>query len=327
MTNRPDNISIIEHNGMRWINVEHADRAAVEYLKQNFDFHVLDYEDVMTTNHRSKIDKYDEYLFIVLLFPVFNRKKKQIEPAEINFFLGPDYLITVHNNEMPTFIDMFQLCEADDRARNSLMKSSPQFLLYKVLQRLFQYCYPIMDHIDTEIQDLESSIFDHDQTEQQKLLQSILMVRHNIIDMRKIMQPHRTTLARLVKPSVELGDHHNYELNKEYEDYFDDLQDYTQEIWDQLESFKESVDALHETNESLISNRINDVMKTLTVFSVIMLPASVLAGVFGMNARNTPFVGGQLDFWMMVGVTVTSIVLTLFYIRRKHMWWPLVRKR
>ncbi len=312
----PSNIQILEHNNYRWVNIEHPDKAAMDYLKQEFDFHMLDYEDVTSTTHRSKIDKYEKYLFVIMLFPVFNRKNKQIESAEIDFFLGKDYLITIHRGEIPTFLDMFQLCEASDQARDSLMSTTPQFLLYKVMQRLFQYCYPIMDHIDLEIQETEKKIFD---VGGQKLLQEILFVRHNIIDMRKIMQPHRTTLFRLKKPGATLDEHKTFELDHQFEDYFDDLLDYTQEIWNQLETFKESVDALHETNESLISYRINEVMKTLTVFSVIMLPASVIAGIFGMNAKNMPFVGDPMDFWWMAGVTVLAIGGTLIYIRRKYM--------
>lgn len=310
----PENIQCLEHAGQRWLNIEHPDNAALNYLKNEFDFHVLDYEDIASSTHRSKVDKYHNYLFLVMLFPVFNRKTKQVESSEIDFFLGKDYLITIHRGEIPTFIDMFQLCEASDQAKESLMNTSSQFLLYKILQRLLQYCYPLMDHIDLEIEETESKIFS---TGGQKLLQEILFVRHNIIDMRKIMQPHRATISRLKKPSITIAGHETFEHEDKYNDYFDDLLDYTQEIWNQLESFKEAVDALHETNESLISHRINEVMKTLTLFSVILLPAGVVAGMFGMNAKFIPFAGHELGFYMMVTITFSAIILTLTYIRRR----------
>lgn len=312
----PENVQIIEHNKYRWINVQHPDSAAMEYLQKEFNFHELDYEDVLGTTHRSKIDKYPNYIFLILMFPVYNIKTKQIDVSEIDFFLGSDFLVTIHREEIPTFVDMVQLCLASDQACETLMGPSPQFLLYKILQRLLQYCYPIMDAIDLEIEQAENKIFT---IGGKKVLQDILILRHNIIDMRKIMQPHRATLSRLTKPSADLPHHVTYELDKQYEDYFDDVLDYTKEIWNQLQTFKESVDALHETNESLISHRINDVMKTLTMFSVVMLPASVVAGIFGMNARIIPFADHPQGFWSMVGLTFLAITLTLIYIRRRRM--------
>ncbi len=312
----PENVQIIEHNNYRWINIEQPDNAAIEYLQANFAFHALDYEDVVGTTHRSKIDKYPNYIFLILMFPAYNQKTKQVDVSEIDFFLGPDYLITIHRDDIPTFTDLYQLCEASDQACETLMGESPQYLLYKILQRLFQYCYPILDTVDAEIDQIENKIF---ATGGEKLLQDILYMRHSIIDLRKIMQPHEATLTRLIKPTADLPNHITFELEKEYDDYFDDLLDYTKEIWHQLESFKESVDALHETNESLISHRINDVMKTLTMFSVVMLPASVVAGIFGMNARFIPFADHGQGFWAMTALTFLAITLTLIYIRRRRM--------
>ncbi|MBI2416284.1 MAG: magnesium transporter CorA family protein [Candidatus Kerfeldbacteria bacterium] len=304
----PENITIIERGNFRWVNIEEPDRAAMKYLKENFAFHVLDYEDITSTTHRSKIDIYQDYVFIILLVPILNRKTNQMTASEIDFFLGADYLVTIHRGNVPTFIDMFQLCEASDQAREQFMSRSGKFLLYKILQRLLKYCYPLLDEIDAEIEKIETEIFS---SKEQKLLQQILFVRHNIIDMRKIMQPHRATLFRLKKTS--LG------TQEEYEEYFDDLVDYTEEIWNQLESFKESIDALQETNESLISYRINDVIKTLTVFSAVMLPAGVVASIFGMNALNIPFHGVVNDFYIFTGLTFLAMLATLLYIRGKRL--------
>lgn len=316
-TTVPDNVQTLEHNGMRWISIEHIDQDAIGYLKEHFNFHALDYEDITSVTHRSKIDKYQDYLFFVLLLPVYNRKTRQIESAEIDFFLGKDYLITIHRGDIPTFIDMFQLCEASDAAADDLMKGSPQFLLYKILQRMFQYCYPIMDHIDLEINEIEKSIF---QTGERGLVEEILFVRQNIIDMRKIVQPHHAALTRLKRRSNEPDEQSSFQLADDYDDYYDDVLDYAQEIWDQLETFKESVDALHETNQTLISFRINEVMKTLTVFSVIMLPASVVAGLFGVNAKHIPFVGQPQDFYIITAITLSAILAMLLYIRSKKMF-------
>ncbi len=310
----PENVSIVEHQGVRWICIDQPTKEALNYLKREFTFHVLDYEDIITTTHRSKVDKYPGYIFLILLFPLLNRKHNTISGGEIDFFLGKDYLVTIHRGDIPTFVDLF-LAEASDQARASVMANSPQFLLYKILQRLFQHCYPLLDMIDSEIDDIEEKIFGN---EKANLLQEILVVRHLITDMRRIIQPHRQTLIRLQKPITHL-DEPEFELDSKYEEYFDDVRDYTQEIWNQLESFKESIEALHETNQALISYRINDVIKTLTIFSAIMLPAGVVASLFGMNAAFIPFHGQVNDFYIFAGLTLLAMLATLAYIRHKRL--------
>ncbi|EKD89310.1 MAG: hypothetical protein ACD_34C00121G0002 [uncultured bacterium] len=316
--NIPENIAILELNHFRWITIEQPSKEALQYLKTNFNFHVLDYEDIVATTHRSKIDKYPDYVFMIMLFPLLQHKTHTIHSGEIDFFLGKDYLITIHRGDVPTFVDMFQLCEASEQARLTYMANSPQYLLYKILQRLFQYCYPILDQIDSDIDKIESNIFS---TGQQSLLQEILVTRHTIADMRRIIQPHRQTLSRLYRPTTpsEAADDAGFQLDDKYEDYFDDLRDYTQEIWNQLESFKESIEALHETNQSLISYRINEVIRTLTIFSAIMLPAGVVASLFGMNADFIPFAGVKEDFFIFAGFTFLAMLATLLYIRRKRL--------
>lgn len=311
----PENVQILEHGPVKWICIEQPSKAALAWLKHTFSFHVLDYEDIITTTHRSKVDKYSNYIFMILLLPLLQRKQNMIAAGEIDFFLGKNFLVTIHRGDIPTFVDMYQLCEVSDQARTTLMANSPQFLLYKILQRLFQYCYPVLDHIDSQIDRIEEHIFE---SGKENLLHEILLVRHNIADMRRIMQPHRQTLLRLQKPVLSDGEP-DFELDKKYEDYFDNLRDYTQEIWNQLESFRESVEALHETNQSLISYRINDVIKTLTIFSAVMLPAGVVASVFGMNAMFIPFHGQAYDFYIFTGLTFLAMLATLFYIRRKRL--------
>lgn len=311
----PENVQILEYKGVRWIDIEQPTKEALNYLKQTFDFHVLDYEDIISITHRSKADRYPNYVFMILLLPLLQRKENIIISGEIDFFLGKDFLITIHRGDIPTFVDLFQLCEASEQARASFMHASPQYLLYKILQRLLQYCYPILDQIDSEIDRIETDIFS---SGKQSLLQSILVVRHKITDMRRIIQPHRQTLVRLQKPNLA-DEEPDFKLDDKYEEYFDDLRDYTQEIWNQLESFKESVEALHETNQSLISYRINEVIKTLTIFSALMLPAGVVAGLFGMNAEHIPFAGETNDFFIFTALTALGIALTLLYIRHKRL--------
>ena len=137
------------------------------------------------------------------------------------------------------------------------MNNSSQYILYNILNKLYQYCFPILDHVSIDILNSKKQIF---MGKEKEMLEKILVIRRNITDMRKIMQSHKITLDKFLK--------NNIKINKQYLEYYDHLIDDTKEIWDQLEAYKESIEALQDANESLISYKLNKVMKILTVISV-----------------------------------------------------------
>ena len=306
------NIKEIKHNNIRWLNIESPSRDDVEYLRNNFKLHPLDLEDVIAPTQRSKIDKYEDYLFIVLLFPVFNRKTRTIESSEVDIFLSDNFIITVHQGNIPPLVDLFQLCMSSEQAKENSFASSSQLTLYNILQKLFLYCYPILDHISIDLQNIKKEIFAGNE---KQIVKQLLSIRRNITDMRKIMQSHQNTLQKLIKTSHQ--EEKLYLVNNKYHDYYDNLIDYSKEIWDQLESFKESIEALQETNESLISFKLNNVMKILTLISVVMLPATFIASLFGVNAASMPFAADPNGFWMMTAVAFFSAAIMIAFIWRK----------
>lgn len=304
-----NNVKEINHNNIRWINIEKPSRADVEYLKNNFPIHPLDLEDIIAPVQRSKIDKYDNYCFIVLIFPVFNRKTREIESSEIDIFISHEYIITIHNGDIPPLVDLFQLCFDSQQAKINLFKQTSILTLYEILHQLYLYCYPILDHISLDIQNIKRHLF----SEKQKgMIEEILITRRNITDMRKIMQSHKMTIEKFMRP-----DHNALQLTKADITYYKNLEEHSKELWDQMVSFKESIEALEDTNETLISTRLNIIMKTLTIFSVILLPATFVASVFGMNAEHMPFIGLENDFYIILLFTICAAGLMAYFIYRK----------
>ena len=306
------NIREVQFNSFRWIDIVNFGQEEKDYLAKNFSFQPLDLDDCLSPTQRPKTEQYPNYTFLILLFPVYNRQTRQIFPSEVDFFLGKNYLITVHHNELSPIIDLFNVCQVDEKKRGECLNQGPAYLLHQLLNQFYQYCFPMLDHISLDISRVKKNIFSGNE---KKMVSEILIIRQNIADFRKIMQVHKNTVQRFI--GKKNGQSHQ-SIPSKLQTYFDDLINLAKEIWDNLESFRESIETLQQTNESLISNRLNDIMKLLTMISVILLPITLIASVFGMNARNMPIVGQVNDFWVIIGMSAGVVVLMLIYFKRKH---------
>jgi magnesium transporter len=295
--------------GLRWLNIEAPAAAEIAYLAEHFDFHPLDLEDVLSTRQRPKIDEYDEYLFIVLHVPRFDKRAGRLNAAELNVFIGPDYVVTLPNLPLKPVGRLFTQLENNEERREEYFSKGSGYLLYEILSELFDYCFPILDKIGFKLDRLEDAIFRERRSEE--LVRDISDVKQEIVAYRKIIKPERGTLRLLERSRTRY-------LPEDLEVYFDDIVDKTERIWDQLDNYKEVVEALEATNESIIAHRQNDVLRLLTVFSAIVLPLTLVSGLFGMNF-DLPFQDWGHAFTAVVtGMVVISIAMLAFF---RHKRW------
>src|SRR3954466_6298177 len=278
--------------GLTWIHLDAPTLMHAQELADRFGWHPLDVEDVMSKRQRPKVDDYaDEgYLFGVLHFPVYDPTIQRLNAAELDVFVGPDYLVTLPTREPRPLTNLFRRCQEDERFREGLFPKGSGRLLYEVLDDLFDYCFPILDKIGHKLDVIEDDMFEG---RSQEVVRDISNVKQEIISYRKIIKPERSTL-RLFERHVERF------LPEELELYFDDLVDAAERIWDQLDNYKEVVEALEQTNESVIAHKQNDILRVLTVFSVIMLPLTLISGIYGMNFEHIPFRGAEHGFFDVV---------------------------
>src|SRR5215212_6710127 len=297
----------LSHNGLTWIHLDAPDTEAATVLAERFGWHALDVEDVLSKRQRPKIDEYPEYLFAVLHFPVSDKAIQRLNAAELDLFLGPDYLVTLPNVELLPVTRLFHRCEDDERLRDELFAKGSGRLLYEVLDDLFDYCFPILDKIGHKLDRVEDDMFER---RAEDVVRDLSDVKQEIISYRKIIKPERSSL-RLLERRVERF------LPEELDLYFDDVVDAAERIWDLLDNYKEVVEGLESTNESVISHRQNDVLRILTVFSATLLPLTLLASVFGMNVA---FPGHDTAhaFWAIVAVMVAASAALLGFFRWKH---------
>ena len=292
--------SELNTGGLTWIHVDAPPtQEEVEELAERFGWHALDVEDVLSKRQRPKVDDYNEegYLFAVLHFPVYDKSIGRLNAGELDVFLGPDYLVTLPAVQLGPVSRLFRRCAEDEELREQLFTKGSGRLLYEVLDDLFDYCFPILDKIGHKLDVIEDEMFEGAADE---VVRDISNVKQEIISYRKIIKPERSTL-RLLERRVERF------LPEELELYFDDIVDAAERIWDLLDNYKEVVEALESTNESVISHRQNRVLQILTIFSVVILPLTLISGIFGMNVAF-PGEGTRMAFWVVVGVMFVTIV-------------------
>ena len=296
-------------SGLTWVNVVQPGLDTANELSTRFGWHPLDVEDIVSKRQRPKVDDYEDdgYLFAVLHFPVYDKTIQRLNAAELDVFIGPDYLVTIPNRELLPVTRLFGRCEEDEAFREQLFAKGTGRLLYEVLDDLFDYCFPILDKIGHKLDSIEDEMFEG---RAEDVVRDISNVKQEIISYRKVIKPERITL-RVLERRVDKF------LPEELELYFDDIVDASERIWDQLDNYKEVVDGLESTNESVISHRQNDVLRLLTVISVVILPLTLVTGLFGMNVLF-PGEGTHEAFWVIVVALLGIAAATLGFFRWKR---------
>jgi magnesium transporter len=302
-------VAELSAHDLTWIHLDSPTSEEATLLAERFGWHPLDIEDVLSKRQRPKIDEYaeDGYLFVVLHFPVYDKAVQRLNAAELDVFVGQDYLVTLPNVELLPVTRLFRRCEEDEELRDQLFSKGSGYLFYHVLDDLFDYCFPILDKIGHKLDSIEDDVFEG---RSEEVVRDISDAKQEIISYRKIIKPERATL-RVLERQIERF------LPEDLELYFDDIVDAAERIWDLLDNHKEVVEALEDTNESVISHRQNRVLLVLTLVSVILLPLTLITGLFGMNVRFPGFDTARA-FWIICGSMLAIAVGLIGFVRYKR---------
>lgn len=301
-----NHIHQIKRNGFTWVNITKPNQAALGEVAARFNFEAEDTAACMPPLQRPKLVHGPGYLFMILLFPTFNRKTKEIESTEVDFFIGKDFLVTVHENSLVPMRKTFEKFEKQT-------KSSPievSRLVVELLDNLMQYCYPILIHISQDIDNIEKRVFE---TRNQKVTFEIMRLKTNVVEFKSNTALHNYVINKL----ISLAD--DFFNNKTALDRLSVLIEDTEEIRASLDNYSETIYAINDTHQSLINLRANEIMKNLQIFAVIVFPLTLLAAIFGMNTLgHMPFYDHPYGFWIIAAVMlVSTFVMLLFFKWRK----------
>jgi magnesium transporter len=300
------NVEVVEAEGLRWINIERPRQIDRAWLEEHFDFHPLDYEDVFSRNQRPKVDEYEGYLFVVLHFPVFDKRVNRLNGAEVDIFVGPDFIITLPNEGLQPLQYLFDRCRTNEDIREDMFSKGAGYLLYKIVDACVDASFPMLRKMGLKLERLEQAIFEEEAN--REIVRDLSNAKQEIINFRKIVRPQRVALKDLERTK-------RY-VTGELDIYFDDINDASERVWDMLENFKEVIEGLENTNEAVLSHRLNDSIRVLTAFSVIMLPLTLIASVLGMNV-GVPGEGSLHAFWITIGVMLSVLTGMVLWFRKR----------
>ena len=307
---RPD-VQRIEAHGLTWLNIESPTEIETAWLAEHYEFHPLDLEDVLSRRRqRAKIDEYEDYLFIVLHVPRFDKRTGRLQAAELNMFVAEDLVITLPNEPLKPLSALWSRCERNEPAREQHMSKGSGYLVYEIVDTMYDYCFPILDKIGFKLDSIEDALFEG---ESDDLVRDISNIKQEIINYRKIVKPQRPTLRLLERSNQRYAP-------QDLEIYFDDIVDKSERIWDLLENYKEVAEALEATNESVITHKLNDIIRVLTVLSTILLPLTLIASIYGMNVDVLPYnrAGAfSLIFPLLLMVVIAGALILWF----RHKRW------
>jgi magnesium transporter len=299
---------VVLGDGLRWIDIPRPASADGEWLRAEFGFHPLDLEDVFSRNQRPKLDTYDDYLFLVMQFPVYEKSRKRLIAVELDLFVGPDYLVTLPSGDLPPVQALFERFSEREDLRHQVFSKGSGYLLYRIIDACVDASFPMLRKMGLKLDQLEDDIFEERRTSE--IVRDINDLKQEIISFRRIVRPQRAVLGDLEKTKQRY-------LAEEMEIYFDDISDAAERIWDILDNYKEVIDSLESTNESVLTHRLNDSIRILTAFSVMLLPLTLIASVYGMNVTLPFMEHGPAAFWLVMLVMVVALVVMVAFFRRR----------
>jgi len=303
------NLESLTWGNLTWVNIEGPTEQETEYLAQNYHFHPLDLDDCLSRIQRPKIDEYKDYLFLVFHFPVFSKEARVTTPSQLAVFVGKNYLITLHKGELKPLVKLFRECQIDEESQQEYFSQGSGYLLYRIIDRLVDYCLPILNKVGDSIEDVEDSVFSD---RMRGTVREISLLRRDIISFRRIIWPMRAVIGSL-EPKIRRFSPMDMAV------YFGDMVDHVDKIWDGLDEYKEVIEGLNYTHDSLATNRTNEVMRILTVIATILLPITVVASIFGMNIPLGPFRDSPYSA-LYVSLICLAIIGGMLYFFHRQRW-------
>lgn len=291
---------------LKWHHILNADETDFSFLKDKYHFHSLDIEDCRSMNQRPKIDIYDDYYFLILHFPYFDRQNIFIKTKEIKVFWGEDFIITLEKSPWITGQLFSEYKERDDNDED-LDVGTSDALLYRLLERLMREPIFLLRKVGLDLELINRELFGNKQV---KIIERISVTRKNIILINTIFKPQLRLFHKF-----ETGQVSGFADNME--DYWGNILDYYQKMWDMTEDYEDLIEGLSKTFDSMQTNKTNEIVKILTLISSIILPLTFITSLYGMNVM-LPLAENTTAFWLLLIGMVSISVLMVVYFKRKR---------
>ena len=288
-----------------WVDLTSPTPEEARILVDVFRFHDLAIEDALTEIHHPKVESYGSYLYLILHGIDFRESEHCFKTQDVDFFLGEQYLVTIHPGHSRSLTDMRSVCQRNDRA----LGEGPAALMHRIIDAMVDHYRPEIDELNERLDKLETEIFEQPNA---NLARQILNFKADISSLRRVVLPQRDAIARLSRREFGL-------ISESMAYRFRDVHDHLVRLVDEAIFFQDRVSSLLDAHLSMVSNRLNSVMKVLTIIATIFMPLTVLTGMWGMNVPLPHLPGGDpAQFWWVAGLMLVMSGIMLWYFRKQR---------
>jgi magnesium transporter len=294
---------LADEQSLLWLDFERATADELRFLASEFGFHPLALEDATKPHQRPKIDRYDDFYFIVCYDIDYDEEDDRIAEHELDIFVGKNFLITVHQEPIE------EIAEVAGRFHHNLAQFERGIgaLLYSLLDTVVDHYFPVVDRIGERIEELELRVLGGTEREG---LQDIFVLKREMVDLRRVIAPERDVMAVLARRELPL-------ISEASAVYFQDIYDHVLRVTDTIDSYRDLLGSALDSYLTMNANNMNQVMKTLTSVSIILMSVTLIAGIYGMNFENMPELGTRYGYFVSL-LAMALLGLALYrYFKRK----------
>lgn len=300
-------ISTYKYKNLRWLDVESPTIDDVKSLISKYPIHPLVAEELLRPTRRPKTDAYEDFIYLILHFPVFEQERKTSASYEIDFIIGKNFLITVHYKTITTLYEIGKMFEVGTMMSGGKMVKDSGLLTFYIIRQMYDYAMRQMDHIQAKIDVIEENIF---KGREQEMVERISLIHRDILDFQRSLHAHSSTLNYLEIVGEKIFGpefaRHTKKMTGEYS-----------KVKSLLENCQETIESLQSTNDSVLTDKTNNVMKMLTLMAFITFPLMLFSSIFSMNTISTPILGMKGDFWIILMIMLTSMSTMIIMFKRK----------
>lgn len=296
--------STIRYDNLIWVDITEPTEGDIKYLKYKFKLHPLTLKNIIPAVHHPDLDVFKNYISIILHHPD-SRNNSDIQIQEIDIIAGKNYLITNHSQKIVPLSDLFNDCSKSKKRKKEYMEKGTVVLLFSILNAILKKTLEKLDEVEDELDSIEKKMFSQKERE---MVKAISHLKRKVTSFWRITEPQETVFYSLKFIGANF-------FGQEFKHYFSDLFRVYRRIDNALRTYKETIGSFEETNHILVNLKMNEIIKILTIFSVVILPLNLLASMWGMNTNFLPFKETVFDFWLITGLMAITLLVMIIYFR------------
>ena len=296
--------ALSDEHSILWVDIAQSEDADIDLMTNVFNLHPLTIEDCIMPNARPKVEKFDNYLFLnTFALEVRPEEEEEIKTVELDFCLGKNFLLTVHADKIKSVTATQEKIEK----KSPLMDKGADFLLCTVIDTMVDNYFPVINMFDDRVDDISDELF---QDPNQETLNKIYNLKNEIMLLRRTVGPQTDTVNMIIRGSFSFISESNIT-------YFRNVYDNLGRLGDTIGNSRDIITSALETYNSVVSNRLNETMKTLTVIATIVMPLTLVASIYGMNFKYMPELNSKFGYPIVMGLMVALSAGMLYYFKRK----------